>query len=113
MKVSGKSIPRQSLYPERYRGTTLDHPSWKELRKHLKEGDTIAFDEVSRMSRNATEGFNLYQELYVEGINMVFLKEHHLDTEVYHNTLKNDIQMTETDIDCILKGVNEYLMIFQ
>lgn len=106
-----KEYPAATIYTERYRGITLDRPSWKELRKRLREGDTVIFDEVSRMSRNASEGFHLYQELYAGGIHLVFLKEHHLDTEVYRNTLTNDIQMTGTDIDCILKGVNEYLMI--
>ena len=38
---------------------------------------------VSRMSRNAEEGFALYEDLYHKGIRLVFLKEHHIDTETY------------------------------
>lgn len=106
-----KEYPEAVIYTERYRGTTLDRPSWNELRKHLKTGDSVVFDEVSRMSRSASEGFALYHELYKEGINLIFLKERHLDTEVYSNTLKSSVTMTGTDIDCILKGVNEYLMV--
>ena len=30
----------------------------------VKKGDTIVFDSVSRMSRNAEEGFKIYKELY-------------------------------------------------
>ena len=33
---------------------------------------TIVFDSVSRMSRNAEEGFQLYEELYNLGIALVF-----------------------------------------
>ena len=91
-------------------GCTLDRPAWLKLQKVLKAGDTVVFDEVSRMSRNAAEGFELYQALYNKGVNLVFLKERHIDTEVFKQTLNNRIQMTGTDVDVILQGVNEYLM---
>lgn len=43
----------------------------------------MVFNSVSRMSRNAEEGFALYEDLYHKGIRLVFLKEHHIDTETY------------------------------
>ena len=106
-----KEFPDAVVITEKYTGTTLDRPIWNRLRKRLKSGDTIVFDEVSRMSRNAAEGFQLYQELYAEGIHLVFLKERHLDTDVYKETLESNIAMTGTDVDCILKGINQYLML--
>ena len=48
-----------------------------------EKGDTVVFDSVSRMSRNAEEGFSLYEDLYNKGIQLVFLKEHHIDTKTY------------------------------
>ena len=77
----------------------------------VKEGDTIVFDEISRMSRNEAEGFELYQELYEKGVNLVFLKEPHLNTETYKKALTNGVEMTGTNVDVILEGVNKYLMI--
>ena len=62
------------------------------------------------MSRNAEEGFALYEELYHKGIRLVFLKEHHIDTETYKKALSGSIAMTGTNVDFILKGINEYLM---
>lgn len=44
----------------------------------IKGGDTIAFDSVSRMRRNAEEGFKLYEELYNKGIELIFIKEPHI-----------------------------------
>ena len=41
------------------------------------------FDSVSRMSRDAEEGFQVYQDLYKKGIELIFLKEHHIDTMTY------------------------------
>lgn len=65
---------------ETYTGTTTTRPEFEKLLKVVKEGDTIIFDSVSRMSRNASEGFALYQELYNRGVNLVFLKEPHINT---------------------------------
>ena len=98
------------IFTEAYTGTTTDRPEWNKLYSILKDGDTIIFDEVSRMSRNAEEGFQLYQEMYSRGVNLIFVKEPHINTDVYKQTLQNSISMTGTDVDIILKAVNEYLM---
>ena len=70
----------------------------------------MVFDSVSRMSRNAEDGFSLYEALYHKGIRLVFLKEHHIDTETYKKALSGSVTMTGTNVDFILKGINEYLM---
>src|SRR5699024_7597253 len=68
------------------------------------------FDSVSRMSRNAEEGYEIYKELFEKGINLVFLKEKHINTDTYKQALSNNIQMTETLVDSILEGINTYLL---
>ena len=68
------------------------------------------FDSVSRMSRNAEEGFAVYEELFKRGVSLVFLKEHHIDTDTYRKALESSVPMTGTAVDCILRGVNQYLM---
>ena len=80
------------------------------LLKKLKSGDTVVFDSVSRMSRDAEEGFKLYEELYHKGINLVFLKEPHINTDTYKNTLASSIPLTDTEVDFILEGINKYLL---
>ena len=62
------------------------------------------------MSRDAEDGFALYQDLYNKGINLVFLKEHHIDTDTYKSALTNQLAMTGDDTDLILQGVNAYLL---
>lgn len=98
------------IVTEVYTGTKQDRPEWNKLYKQLKPGDTIIFDSVSRMSRNADEGFNLYEELYNNGIELVFLKEPHINTNTYKKALESNIAMTGTTVDYILEGVNKYLM---
>ena len=70
----------------------------------------IIFDSVSRMSRNAEEGFDLYQDLFNKGVELRFLKEPHIDTQTYKAAMKTSVPMTGTTVDLILKGVNAYLM---
>lgn len=115
-----QSIERQidnikAMYPdaivksEAYTGTKMNRPEWNKIYKEVKKGDTIVFDEVSRMSRNADEGFAVYKELYDRGVNLVFLKESTLNTDNFRQTAQ--IAMTGSDVDCILEGLNKYLMI--
>ena len=80
--------PKAVIITEEYTGTTTDRPAWSKLAKQLKEGDTVVFDEVSRMSRNAAEGFALYQDLFQRGVHLVFLKEPHINTDVYRGGLQ-------------------------
>lgn len=98
------------IITEAYSGTTINRSEWNKLYKKVKAGDTIIFDSVSRMSRNADDGFSLYEELYNKGVELVFLKEPHIDTATYKKALKNNVSMTGTNVDYILEGVNKYLM---
>lgn len=98
------------IVKEIYTGTKLD--GRKELDKILKKvkaDDTIVFDSVSRMSRDAEDGFALYKDLYNKGINLVFLKEPHINTDTYKKAFNTSIALTGTELDYILEGVNKYL----
>ena len=112
-----REYPQAVIITEEYTGTTTDRPKWNKLIERIKKEAgkgtdiTLVFDEVSRMSRNAREGFEDYKMLYDMGVNLVFLKERHIDTDNFRQALQSKVAMTGTDIDCILKGVNEYLMI--
>lgn len=109
--------PDAVIYEEAYTGTKISRPIFDKMidraEKLTAKGTqvTIVFDEVSRMSRNAQEGFELYQKLFDEHINLVFLKEPHINTEVFRDAMNTDtVQMTGTDVDLILEGVNKYMM---
>lgn len=102
--------PSAVIFKEAYTGTKIDRPVFTKLLKIVNKGDTIVFDSVSRMSRNADEGFTLYEELFNKGVELVFLKEQHINTETYKKALTNNIEMTGTNVDYILEGVNKYLL---
>ena len=105
-----KVYPNAIIFKEAYSGRKIDRPVFTKLIKMIKKGDIIIFDEVSRMSRDAEEGFKLYEKLYNKGINLVFLKEPHINTETYKKALLNNINLTGTNVDYILEGINKYLM---
>lgn len=111
-------FPEAIIIVEAFTGTSLDRPEWNKFSKRLKDGDTIAFDEVSRMSRNAEEGFALYQQLFYMGINLVFLKEPHINTESYKKSMQGvfttEIQSgdkaTDELVNSIMSAVNKFMM---
>lgn len=105
-----KAFPDAKIEREAFSGTKINRPVFNRILNRLKSGDTLVFDSVSRVSRNAEEGFELYEKLYADGINLVFLKEPHINTETYKSALSNNLQMTGTDVDYILEGINRYLM---
>lgn len=117
-----QSIERQhrnilSVYPdaiivdEIFTGTKVEgRKEFNKLLGKVKKGNTIVFDSVSRMSRNADEGYTLYEELFNKGIELVFLKEPHINTETYKKALTSNIEMTGTNVDFILEGINKYLL---
>ena len=106
-----KLYPNAILINEIYTGRKIEgRKEWNKLLKIIKSGDTIVFDSVSRMSRNAIEGFELYKKLYNKGIELIFIKEQHINTTTYKKALSNNIKLTGTIVDSILIGINKYLL---
>ena len=113
-----EKYPDAVIITESYTGTKMDRPAWNKLYKKLQEGDTVVFDEVSRMSRNAEEGYQVYQELYSRGVNLVFIKEPYINTDVYRTaaqqrieaTINTGNEATDTFTAAILEAVNRLLM---
>ncbi len=105
-----RAYPAAIVMQEEYTGTKLDRKEWKKLFSKVKEGDTIIFDSVSRMSRNAEEGYAAYEALYNRNVDLVFLKEPHINTTTFKKALESGVPLTGTNVDYILEGVNRYLL---
>lgn len=100
--------PDAVILQEAFTGIKMDRPEWNKLYKNVTSGDVIVFDSVSRMARNATEGVQIYFMLFEKGIQLIFLKEKYINTEVYAENLKDKIELQGTDEDEIFKGLNNY-----
>lgn len=104
-----REYPNATIKQEAYTGTKIEgRKEFKKLLDIVKAGDTIVFDSVSRMSRNADDGVKTYFELFEKGVKLIFLKEHYIDTDVYAENMKDKIELQGTDEDEIFKGLNNY-----
>lgn len=108
------AYPDAIIFEEKYTGTKVEgRKQFEKLLKLVKAGDAIIFDEVSRMSRNAADGVELYERLHSEGVKLVFIKEPHINTDTYDNAAANAVPMTGTSVDIILTAVNEYMKVLR
>lgn len=106
-----KEYPDAHIVKEIYTGTkTEGRREFEKLLRTVKPFDTIVFDSVSRMSRNAEEGFTDYKQLYESNVRLIFLKEPSINTDTYKEALTRQVPMTGGDVDLILEGVNKFLL---
>ena len=100
------------IVEEAFTGTKIEgRNKFNDLLNKVKPGDTIVFDSVSRMSRSEAEGIEQYMELFNKGINLIFLKEPHINTDTYKKQIEG-INIPSTDnkvVNLILEGVTNAL----
>ena len=117
-------FPKATIVKETYTGTKIiGRKDWNQLyKKIIKQAETknvrVTFDSVSRFSRSADEGCDLYEDLFRRGITLVFLKERHIDTDVYREALQRQIDIyintgnTATDklLNTIIEALNQFVL---
>lgn len=112
------AYPEAVIVQEAFTGTKVEgRREFEKLLKVVKSGDTVVFDSVSRMSRNAAEGFSLYQALLQQGVELCFLKEPHINTATYREAADKQIAAVQTGDDAtdellaaITAGINKYML---
>lgn len=111
--------PDAIIVKEVYTGTKFQgRKELDKILKIIKPNDTIVFDSVSRMSRNSDEGCEEYESLFNKEITLVFLKEPHINTDVYKQALQRQLDITlntgnnATDkfMNTIIEALNSYVM---
>ena len=115
-----KDFPDAIIIQETFTGAKFQgRRELEKLIRNIKAGDTIIFDSVSRMSRNADDGFTLYELLYNQGVNLVFLKEPHINTDTYRKILQDKKislnlnygdEATDKLMQSIINALNDYIL---
>lgn len=109
--------PNAIIVQDKFTGTKIEgREEFEKLLKIIKADDTLVFDSVSRFSRNADEGCDLYEKLFNDRINLIFLQESYINTSVYRKALDNQISLqlntgdnaTDTFINAIIDALNKY-----
>jgi len=111
------AYPEAIILKEAFTGTKVEgRTQFEKLMRTAKSGDTIVFDSVSRMSRNADEGIKQYMIWFDMGVSLVFLKEQQISTETYKQALETELsavstgdQDTDEFIDAMFKAVSQYM----
>ena len=78
----------------------------------------VSFVSVSRFSRYADEGCELYEDLFRRGITLVFLQEPHINTDVYKEALQRQIDVyvstgnhaTDKFLNTIIEALNQFVI---
>lgn len=78
----------------------------------------LVFDSASRMSRDSEGGCALYEDLFNHNVCIEFIKEPHINTEVYRKALENQIQLqvqtgnkaTDELVNTIIEALNKYTL---
>lgn len=113
------AYPNAVIRQEAFTGTRLQgRRELDKILKAVKAGDTIVFDSASRMSRNADEAVTLYKDLYSKGVNLIFLKEPQINTDVYKAAIERRISIdvntgssaTDNFIKANFEAVNNLLI---
>lgn len=109
--------PDAKIYKEAFTGTKIQgRKELDKLLRQVKEGDTIVFDSASRMSRNTEEAMALYEELFSKNVNLVFIKEPHINSDTFRQALNNQVEIaaktgndaTDNFINSIVDALNRY-----
>ena len=114
-----KTYPDAFIVKEIYTGTKIfGRKEFEKILRKIKKGDTIVFDSVSRMSRTAEDGFLLYKDLFEKDVSLVFLKEPHINTETYRQSLDQQIKISIESGDeamdelmrSVIESLNRYIL---
>jgi len=109
--------PNAIIIQDKFTGTKIEgREEFEKLLKIIKSDDTMVFDSVSRFSRNAYEGCELYEKLFNDKVNLIFLQESYINTSIYRKALDNQIKLqlntgdnaTDTFINAIIDALNKY-----
>lgn len=109
-KVTGREVFNKLIGTLEITKNEKGEEIYKLIGGTVKAGDTIVFDEVSRMSRDAEEGFMYYKALLNNNIELEFIKEPYINTIMFKNALGNKIEQTGNAIaDKYIQTTNEVI----
>lgn len=108
------AYPMAVIIKETFTGTKVEgRTEFQKMMRNVNSGDTIVFDSVSRMSRDAKEGFALYKHCFEKGIELVFLKEQQISTATYKQEMEKkfvEVSTGDADADTLVNTIMQALV---
>lgn len=84
----------------------IHRKEWQKLEAIVKAGDTIVFKDISRFTREATNGYNKYMELMERGIELIFIDNPTVSTPYIKQLLdvaKSQNLVAKTSLESTIK----------
>lgn len=78
MKAHG--VEKANVFVDKLSGKNTERPSYQAMKAAVKEGDTIVFDSITRLSRTYRDIKNEYEYYVKAGVFLEFIKEPMLNT---------------------------------
>lgn len=96
------------IYVDAFTGTKMDRPKLKELLAVLKEGDTLIATKLDRLSRSASQGIALVDELSARGVTVHILNMGVIDNTPTGKLIRNIFfAFAEFERDMIVERTQE------
>lgn len=84
----------------------IHRKEWQKLEAIVKAGDTIVFKDISRFTREATNGYNKYMELMERGVELIFIDNPTVSTPYIKQLLsiaKSQNLVAKTSLESTIK----------
>ncbi len=89
-----RSFPNAIVIKEVYSKTVTDRAELKRLIAQLDQDDTLIVHSMDRLSRDPGELFTYYKELADKGVQLIFINQPYMNTEVFMTVYKEMISQT-------------------
>lgn len=87
------------IFVDKLSGARTTREGWHDCWRYMREGDTLVFYDLTRISRNTEDLLRLERELYQRGIKMRSLTEPSLDTSTAHGRLMFNMKAVFADYE--------------
>lgn len=96
------------IYVDTFTGTKVDRPQFKELLNVVRAGDTIVATKLDRVSRSASQGITLVDNLLSKGINLNILNMGTMNNTPTGKLIRNIMfSFAEFERDMIVERTSE------
>lgn len=94
----------KEVFCDAYTGTKMERPQFTEMMGKLKPGDTVVVTKLDRLSRSASQGIQIADELLVKGVSLHILNMGVLDDTPTGKLIRNVLfSFAEFERDMILE----------
>ncbi len=104
------AYPNAIIIKELYSKTLTDRTELKKLMSQLEKEDTLVVYSMDRLSRDAQELFGYYKDLSDRGVNLIFISQPFMNTDIYLSIYKEMISQSPVSEHPVIKNSLQQLL---